>query len=32
LTMNNNKVGEARDENYLYNMAKIEALFDPKMF
>jgi len=32
LTMNTNRVGEARDENYLYNMAKIENLFDPKMF
>lgn len=30
--MNNNTIGEARDDQYLYNMDRIDKLFKPKMF
>lgn len=32
VVMNNNKIGEARDDQYLYNMDRIDKLFKPKMF
>ena len=32
LSLNNDKVGEAKDDIYLYNMGRLEAMFNPKMF